>query len=103
MLTGLPKAFELSSHKLLLAKLNTYGFDGLSLKYRKNCLSDGNKIAEINSGFSNWTNILYSVLQIAFLGPLCIQYFSFRFIFIPLNIDIRSYTDDNTLYYKQIS
>ena len=40
LLTDLSITFDCLPHKLLLAKLNTYGFDESSLKNKKNYLSD---------------------------------------------------------------
>ena len=48
VLTDLLKAFDCIDHELLIAKLNTYGFDNSSLSH----LSEREQRAKINSTFS---------------------------------------------------
>ena len=62
LLTDLSRAFDCISHKLLIAKLYTYGFSKISLvggnkelKYRINTVHDA---------------IIYGVFQGSILGPL---------------------------------
>ena len=66
LLTDLSKAFDCLVHELLVAKLNAYGFDYLSLKLIYNYLSDRFQRVRINSQYSSWSNITSGVQ----LGPL---------------------------------
>ena len=67
LLTDLSKVFDCLPYQLLLTKLNAYGFDESSLKYITNYLCYRKQKVEIDS-FSNWTNILYGVLEDSILG-----------------------------------
>ena len=95
LLTDFSKAFDCLPHKVLLAKLNEYGFDESSLKYIKK-LRDQKQRVKINNSFSYWTNTLYVVPQGSILAPLL-----FNILLCDLflyNIDIANYADDNIPY-----
>ena len=97
LLTDLSKIFDCLPHKLLLAKLNVYGFDESSLKYMKNYLSDREQRVKINNSI-NWINIFYGVPQGSVLDSVLFHIFLCDlFVFLP-NIDIASYEDNNTPY-----
>ena len=68
LLTDLSKAFDCLVHDLLIAKLNAYGFDYLSLKLIYNYLSDRLRSVRIISQYSSWSYILFGVLQGSILG-----------------------------------
>ena len=70
VLTDLPKAFNCIDHELLIAKLNTYGFDNSSRTFVYSCLSERKQRTKINSSFICWTEILFVVPQGSILGPL---------------------------------
>ena len=74
LLTDLSKAFDCLAHELLVAKLNVYGFDYLSLKLIYNYLFDRFERVRINSQYSSWSNITFSVPQGSILGPLLFNY-----------------------------
>ena len=48
----LSKAFSTLDHSLLIAKLETYGFDSLSLEFMKNYLKNGKKRCKAGNYFS---------------------------------------------------
>ena len=52
LLTDFSKAFDCLNHKLLIAKLEAYGFDIPSLKYIYSYLSDRKQRTKINNSFS---------------------------------------------------
>ena len=64
------KAFDTLNHKLLLAKLNAYGFSENVIAYVKSYLSNRSKRTKINNKFSTWKNIYKGVPQGSVLGPL---------------------------------
>ena len=64
------KAFHTLNHKLLLAKLNAYGFSENVIAYVKSYLSNRSKRTKINNKFSTWKNIYKGVPQGSVLGPL---------------------------------
>ena len=61
-------------------------------------LSDRKKKMKNDTSFTNWKNIIYSVLQGSILGlPIFYIFLCDFFLFLP-NIDTASYTDDNSPY-----
>ena len=57
LLTDLSKVFDCIMHDLLIAKLQTYGFDNDSLNFICNYLVDRKQRVKINSSFSTWSKI----------------------------------------------
>ena len=90
LLTYLSKAFDCLSHKLLIAKLNAYGFNMSALRFVHNYLKNRIQRTKINSEYNSWEEIMFGVPQ----GSI----FLCDLFFIMENIDIASYADDNTLY-----
>ena len=56
------------------------------------------KEQKINSEYSSWEEILFGIPQWSILGSLLFNIFLCDLLFIMENIDIASYTDDNTPY-----
>ena len=63
LLTDLSKAFDCIIHDLLVAKLNAYGFDYLSLKLINDYLFYRIQRVRINSHYSSWSYTLFGVPQ----------------------------------------
>ena len=70
LLTDLSKAFDCLNHELLIAKLEAYGFDQISLSYIYSYLSDRKQRTKVNNSFSSWSRIKTGVPQGSILGPL---------------------------------
>ena len=66
----LSKAFDCLNHEVLIAKLETYGFDTPSLNVVLNYLSNRKHRTKINNTFSKWVNITSGVPQGSILGLL---------------------------------
>ena len=98
LLTDLSKTFDCLSHKLLIARLNVYGFTLPALKSVHNYLSDKKQRARVNNPYSTWFKILFGVLQGSILGPLLFNIFLEDLFFILNKIGIVSYTDGKTPY-----
>ena len=58
LFTDLSKAFDCSSHDLLIAKLNARGFSNNALKYINDYLTGRKQRTKINEGFSSCRDII---------------------------------------------
>jgi hypothetical protein len=66
----LRKAFDVCSHKILLAKLERMGITNIALNWFKNYLSGRSQKVEINGTLSDSLSIDISVIQGSILGPI---------------------------------
>ena len=70
ILMDLSKAYDCISHELLIAKLECYGLDEISLKLILNYLSHRKQRTKIGSSFSSWFDIYIGDPQGSILGML---------------------------------
>ena len=98
LLTDLSKAFDCLDHKLLISKLNAYGFGLTALKLVHNYLTNRKQQTKINSSYSSLLEIIFGVPQGSILGPLLFNNFLIDLFLIIENADITSYADENTQY-----
>ena len=70
ILTDHSKGFDCLHHGLLIAKLEAYGFDHMSLGYIHSYISGRKQRTKVNNKFSGWSNILSGIPQGSILGPL---------------------------------
>ena len=73
ILMDLSKANDCISPELLIAKLECYGLDEISLKLILNYLSHRKQRTKVESSFSSWFDIYIGVSQGTILGPLLLN------------------------------
>ena len=95
LLTDLSKAFDCLVHDLLIAKLDAYGFDYLSLKLINSYLTGRRQRVRVNASYSNYTEIEHGVPQGSILGPELYNYNS-NDLFLFMLLLIANYADDNS-------
>ena len=71
----LSKTFDTLTRKLLIAKLEAYGFDTKALYYIKGYLDNRKKRVLVNNDFSSFQEIIAGVRQDSILGLLLFSIF----------------------------
>ena len=74
LLMDLSKAYDCIPHDLLLAKLNVYGTDSVTLLLISDYLSRRKQRKKIGLSYSSWYDIIRGVPQGSLLGPYSLTY-----------------------------
>ena len=98
LLTDLSKAFDCLPHDLIIAKLNSYGFNLTALNLIHNYLTKRKQRTKINHLYSAWEDVLVRVPQGSILGPILLNIFLSDLFLVVDDFDIANYADDNTIY-----
>ena len=98
ILTDLSKAFDCLNHKLLIAKLNAYGFDENSLQFIYSYLTERKQRTKVNNSLSEWKIIKSGVPQGSILGPLLFNIYMNDIFWLTSDVSIANYADDTTPY-----
>ena len=94
----LSKAFDTLNSKLLIAKMNAYGFNKKSLLLILSYFQNRLQRTNINNNFSPWEELNIGVPQGSILGPLFFNIFLNDIFLCVDKCCLCNYADDNTLF-----
>ena len=98
LLTDLSKVFDCLAHDLIIAKLNSYGFNLIALNLIHNYHTKRKQRTKINHLYSSLEDILFGVPQGSILGPILFNIFLSDLFSTVDDVDIANSTDENTVY-----
>ena len=98
LLTDLSKVFDCLAHDLIIAKLNSYGFNLIALNLIHNYHTKRKQRTKINHLYSSLEDILFGVPQDSILGPILFNIFLSDLFLTVDDVDIANSTDENTVY-----
>ena len=101
LLTDLSKEFDCLPHDLMIAKVNSYGFNLTALNLIHNYLTKRKQKTKANHSHNSWEDILFGVPQSSILDPILFNIFLSDFFLIVDDIDITHCADGNTIYIEQ--
>ena len=94
----LSKAFDTLNHNLLIARLDTYGFEMSSLSFMKCYLNDMQQQVRINDKFSSLEKIIAGIPEGSILRPLLLNIFINNHYLFVSSSNLSNYADDNTSF-----
>ena len=99
LLLDYSKAFDTANHKLILAKLESHGFQNEALEWVQSYLCDRKQKVKNDLGESDWIHLKNGVPQGSILGPLLFLVLVSDLHTSILNGKYHMYADDTQIYY----
>nr|CAH7737089.1 unnamed protein product [Callosobruchus chinensis] len=100
VLLDFTKAFDTVNHKLLIAKLQYYGFDTAAVKFFENYLTERSQSVVVDCEMSQYIKITTGVPQGSILGPLLFLVYTMDMCKNLSNCCCHQYADDTQIYYS---
>ena len=93
----LSKAFDCIPLDLIIAELEAYGIQRVTLRLIYSYLKGGKQYVKINNTYSDYNEIISGVPQSSILGPILFN-FSINDLFFFIDIaSMHNFTDDNIM------
>ena len=96
LLTDLSKACDCLDHRLLIVKLNAYGFSLPASRLINDYLYNMRQRTKIGNSFSDWFKVIIRVRQGLILGPLLFDIFLANLYLVLKDGDTANFADHNT-------
>ena len=100
VMLDLRKAFDTVNHKLLIDKLQTYGFDDHVIRWFRSYLNERCHVTSVNGSKSSERKSVCGIPQGSILGPLLFILYINDLPKYVTNVKVSMYADDTAIYFS---